>query len=243
MANPNKPSYTHGSTGTQPASAIDYANGDPVDADNLDYFVNTQFEKIKQIIDQLEAIDSDGDGVVDAADAATDADASTYKGNDIDTDGNGVVDAADDANTLAGNGPDHYELDVEDDGTLAVSAVPNVNFGSNISVSNDGDGTVTVSVNTSTDTRTGISDSGTTVVSNTADVNLSTGFSVLDDADGTVTINADQNATTFKGNDIDTDGDGRVDAADTATETQSIEARTSDPSSPSVGRVWIRTDL
>lgn len=109
MPNPTKPTYTHGSTGTEPSIAIDYANGDDLDADIFDYFVNTEFEKIKAIIDTLDAIDNDGDGVVDAADTAASADdALLYKGNDIDTDGDGKVNSADyadtagDANTVDG---------------------------------------------------------------------------------------------------------------------------------------------
>lgn len=71
MAIPNKPSYSHGSQGTEPSSARDYANGDPLDADNFDYFVDTPFSKIKALIDALYALDSDDDGVVDAADGAS----------------------------------------------------------------------------------------------------------------------------------------------------------------------------
>jgi len=99
MANiPSKPSYTHGSTGTTPNTALNYAKGDPVDADNLDYFINTPLETLKTIIDVLNAIDSDDDGRVDAADKATNVE-STYKGNDIDADSDGVVDAADHVET------------------------------------------------------------------------------------------------------------------------------------------------
>jgi len=98
MTNPDKPDYTHGSNGTEPSDSIDYTNGDPLDSENLDYFINTPFEKIKAIIDRLVAIDSDGDGKVDAADTADSATtASQVKGNDIDSDGDGKVDAADNA--------------------------------------------------------------------------------------------------------------------------------------------------
>lgn len=72
MANiPSKPSYTHGSTGTAPATSQDYASGDPVDADNFDYYVYTPLEKIKGIIDILNELDSDDDGIVDGADGAS----------------------------------------------------------------------------------------------------------------------------------------------------------------------------
>lgn len=68
---PNKPAYTHGAQGTEPDSAIDYANGDAVDAEDFDYFVYHEFDKIRAIIDVLNAIDSDEDNVVDAADGAS----------------------------------------------------------------------------------------------------------------------------------------------------------------------------
>jgi len=117
MSNPDKPDYTHGSTGTKPASGTDYENQDPLDADNLDYFINTPFEKIKEIIDTLTTIDSDGDGVVDRADSAGTADsASQVKGNDIDSDGDGKVDSADQADnatTVKGN-----DIDSDGDGIV-----------------------------------------------------------------------------------------------------------------------------
>ncbi len=107
MTIPNKPSYTHGSTGTEPSSSIDYANGDSLDADNLDYYLHTEFTKISEIIDALNTLDSDDDGKVDAADFAdSTTTASKVKGNDIDSDGDGKVDSADyadDAGQLDGN--------------------------------------------------------------------------------------------------------------------------------------------
>lgn len=69
MANiPSKPSYSHGSTGTAPASPIDYSNGDPVEEQHMDYYVHTPLDKIKALIDALGTIDSDDDGIVDRAD-------------------------------------------------------------------------------------------------------------------------------------------------------------------------------
>lgn len=65
------------------------------------------------------------------------------------------------------------------------------------------------------------------------------------------------NANRYKGEDIDQDGDGQVDNADQldgqqgshyeqkadATEPLVLENRTSDPSNPDIGELWIRTDL
>lgn len=70
MTTPDKPEYTHGSTGTKPSSPIDYANGDPVEAENFDYFLYTPINRIKAIIDFLDSMDTDGDAQVDAADYA-----------------------------------------------------------------------------------------------------------------------------------------------------------------------------
>jgi len=155
MAIPTKPNYTHGSTGTEPAQAIDYANGDPLEADELDYYLNTEFEKIKDIIDTLKDfdtgaqiageaadaqnvtgtykgndIDSNGDGIVDDADNV----AGTYKGNDIDTDGNGVVDAADTSELVKGN-------DIDTNGDGVVNEAENVTAtykGNDIDTNGDG---------------------------------------------------------------------------------------------------------
>lgn len=102
MAIPSKPAYSHGSTGTEPPSPRDYQTRDELDADELDYYLNEQFSNIKALIDALHALDSDDDGIVDEADYAQDADASTYKGSDIDSDGDGIVDQADSANKLDG---------------------------------------------------------------------------------------------------------------------------------------------
>lgn len=132
MSNPNKPSYTHGSTGTEPSSAIDYANGDDLDADNFDYFVNTPFEKIKEIIDRLVAIDSDGDGKVDEAEQADDATnvTSTYKGNDIDSDGDGKVNSADTADTVKSN-------DIDSDGDGVVDSADSLKTGGSTATVDD----------------------------------------------------------------------------------------------------------
>ena len=112
---PNKPRYSHGSTGTEPSSPIDYTNGDPVNQSEFDYFIYTPFNRIKGIIDFLNAVDSDGDGIVDEADDAVNVTA-TYKGNDIDTDGDGKVnsaDVADSAQTYKGN-----DIDSDGDGRV-----------------------------------------------------------------------------------------------------------------------------
>jgi len=142
MPNPDKPDYTHGSNGTKPSDSVDYENGDPLDSENLDYFINTPFEKIKAIIDRLVTIDSDGDGKVDAADTADSATtASKVKGNDIDSDGDGKVDTADTADSattaskVKGN-------DIDSDGDGVVNEADSANTYKNNDIDSDGDGRV-----------------------------------------------------------------------------------------------------
>lgn len=108
MPIPNKPSYDHGSTGSEPSSPIDYANGDPLDAEELDYYLYTEFTIIKELIDAFHALDSDDDGRVDAADTAA-----KVKGNDIDSNGDGAVNEADTANAYKGTDLDTAYLNAD----------------------------------------------------------------------------------------------------------------------------------
>jgi len=75
-------------------------------------------------------------------------------------------------------------------------------------------------------------------------------FLDLLDSDGDGTVDAADSATdatnvtaTYKNNDIDSNGDGIVDEADISDQTRRFEVRTNDPSNPSDGQVWIRSDL
>lgn len=137
MPIPSKPSYTHGSTGSAPPSARDYTSGDPVDADELDYFVNTPLEKIKDLVDYLENVDPNEDGTVAEADSAL-----TYKGNDIDGDGDGTVDQADDALKYKNN-------DIDSDGDGKVDSAESADDATNVTstykgndIDSNGDGKV-----------------------------------------------------------------------------------------------------
>lgn len=139
MAIPSKPTYTHGSTGDAPNSALDYANGDPVDQAHMDYYVNTPLEKIKSIIDVLNALDNNDDGVVDEADSAN-----LYKGNEIDLNADGVVDEADTANLYKGN-------DIDDDGDGKVNEAEDADDATNVTstykgqdIDTNGDGKVDI---------------------------------------------------------------------------------------------------
>lgn len=101
----DKFSISWGDTGTKPTDGEDFESGERPDAQKFDWKWYNTIDKINKIWDELTRLDSNDDGQVDAADTAdyaNDADASTYKNNDIDSDGDGKVDAADDADTLGG---------------------------------------------------------------------------------------------------------------------------------------------
>ena len=96
----DKFSISWGDTGTKPTDGEDFESGERPDAQKFDWKWYNTIDKINKIWDELTRLDSDDDGQVDAADTAdyaNDADASTYKGNDIDSDGDGKIDAADTA--------------------------------------------------------------------------------------------------------------------------------------------------
>jgi len=164
MPNPDKPSYSHGSTGSEPSSSLDYENGDPLDANNLDYYINTLFVKVKSIIDTLNTIDSDGDGKVDAADTADSATtASQVKGNDIDSNGDGKVnsadsaDVADTANLYKGNDIDSDGDGKVDQADLADTATTANQVKGN-DIDSDGDGKVNAADNADYATNAGDAD-------------------------------------------------------------------------------------
>lgn len=92
MPNFTNPFPSWGDAGTSPASGFQYADGDQVREDHLDYIWHQNHAVTNNIIAEFERLDSDSDGTVDEADSAL-----TYKGNDIDTDGDGNVDRADNA--------------------------------------------------------------------------------------------------------------------------------------------------
>ena len=105
-----------GEDGEFPQDGFFYEGGDQVNEKHLDALWNGVQTLQTDVESALEDIDSDGDGVVDEADYASDSNASTYKGNDIDSDGDGVVDAAEVANTAtSADSVDGY--DIEKNGT------------------------------------------------------------------------------------------------------------------------------
>lgn len=203
-----------GETGEMPPNGFFYEGGDQVLQKHLDALWNGLDTLEDDVVAALDDIDSDRDGVVDEANVAQDANATTYKGNDIDSDGDGQVD---DANLLRGLTPAQITSSVSDDGTTILGAPSDINFGANIAATDDGDGTVTVSA-----------DDDATSYKN-KDI----------DSDGDGTVDAADTASAYKGNDIDDDGDGIVNKSEV---TQGVEVRTTDPASTD-GRLWIRSDL
>lgn len=97
----------------------------------------------------------------------------------------------------------HSQIQFSNGGTAVLTQPTDVNFGSDLTLSDDGDGTVTIDF-TGTAGHS-VSDSGTQVLSNATDVNFGTDLSVTDDGDGTVTVDAGStDPLTF--DDSDSDG-------------------------------------
>lgn len=119
---------TWGDSGEKPSSNFQYDGGDQVNEKHIDYLWDSVGTLEDETRAALSDIDGDGDGIVDEADYANDADASTYKGNDIDPDGDGVVDQAGDADTVDGThagdlGPTFS------DGTVECHIIETIRFG------------------------------------------------------------------------------------------------------------------
>lgn len=215
MSNPSKINYSHGDTGTQPNDGYDAVSGSAADPEYYDWYINTYLNKINATIDRIQAIDSDGDGNVDRADAADTAD--QIKGNDIDSDGDGKVDSAesaDDATTLQSNTPSDLIVEVEDHGSTLVADTTTLNFDGDLSVTDNGGGTVTVDVTKTNDTHAGVDDDGSPVANDPDRLNFGTDLNATVSS-GVVTIDHSGDADTYKGNDIDPDGDGLVEEIDT----------------------------
>jgi len=193
-----------GSSGSKPSDGKDYSGGDNPQADHYDYLWNYIRVGFGKVEDRLNAIDSDDDGVVDEADYANDADASTYKGSDIDSDGDGRVDYADTSQLVKGTDIDSDGDGVVNEADYANDADASTYKGSDID--SDGDG------------RVDAADDATTVKGSDIDSN---GDGVVNKAD----YANDADASTYKGNDIDSDGDGVVDTADYANDTDTVDGQ------------------
>lgn len=203
---------TWGDTGDRPNDGEDFQTGDIADPQTFDWLFNTTTTKIDSLISDIDNIENGGT-TVDTADYANDADASTYKGNDIDSDGDGIVDQADSAD--------------EADNTQTIQGVGLANLVEETELTNHAsDPDIHHTKYTDTNARNAVDGSNVSIT-------------------GTAAYANDADASTYKGNDIDSNGDGIVDSADTAgisDTTKGVEERTTDPTNPG-GRIWIRTDL
>jgi len=102
-----------------------------------------------------------------------------------------------DHSSLSGIGAEdhHSQIQVSDSGSAVLTQPSDMNFGANITVTDDGDGSLTIDASGSTDTRVNVSDDGTQVVAEPTDINFGTNVSVTDDGDGTVTVEASSGGT------------------------------------------------
>ena len=102
-----------------------------------------------------------------------------------------VVDTSAQTVTEKNTGGSETRVNISDDGASVLTDAEDIDFASNLSVSDDGDGTVTVdATDTNTDTRTNVSDDGSQVVADTDDINFTTNLNVTDDGDGSVSVDA-----------------------------------------------------
>lgn len=158
----------------------------------------------------------------------------------FDVDGQNIVDGAttlydassgkfSDADTVDGKHASDLGSDAYNNGSLVLENA-NLDFGSNLSVTDNADGSVTIDAAQAADTHTAISENGSQIVSSVNDVDFIGHLNVIDDGDGTVTIDPTHNH------------DSRYYQPDGNDEFV-VENRTSDPSSPVSGRSWIRTDI
>jgi len=136
-----------GSSGEKPSDGKTWSPGDNYYAAHLTYLWDQVRKRFEDVENRLNAIDSDDDGVVDEADYANDADASTYKGNDIDSNGDGIVDQAVDADTVDGSHASDLGSGASDSGTQLYNSVTDFNYEDNLTVTDDGDKTVSISLN------------------------------------------------------------------------------------------------
>lgn len=95
---------------------------------------------------------------------------------------------------------------VSEGGQSLVTDVEDIDFGDNVSATDDGDGTVSVSAtDTDTDTHADVSDDGSSILGDVTDINFGTALDVQTDGDGSVTID---------GSDISTDTDTHTNVSD-----------------------------
>lgn len=132
-----KVDHTHGDTGEKPADGLNFQSGGKPDSEVFDWFWTEVPAAINDHADELDAIDADDDGTVDAADTAT-----KVKGNDIDSDGDGKVNAADDAQNAKNVEFTYKGNDIDTDGDGTVNAADTAAKVKGNDIDSDGDGIV-----------------------------------------------------------------------------------------------------
>lgn len=113
-------------------------------------------------------------------------------------------------------------LNVDDSGVDVNTAITNLNFGSNLTVTDDGGGTITINGTGGTDTRANISDGGSQVLTNVTDINFDANLSVTDDGDGSVTVSGSGSSDTRT--DVSDDGSEVVSNTDDINFTGDVQA-------------------
>ena len=104
----DKLNYVHGDSGTKPGNSLDFQKNQRPQAGNFDWFWYNVIESLRGHAEEFDRLDSDDDGVVDAADGA-----STYS-----SDGTPVIENPTEVNFSG-------DINVSDDGggTVSISAV------------------------------------------------------------------------------------------------------------------------
>lgn len=237
MANYSTNLTTWGDTGASYPAGYSYLDGEqPVDA--WDNFTNYNLiEDVKHLIsltnDRLEStkgttrptspeegqlfFDTDGDllEVYDGAAWFTVAKKATLDAHTSDTTNPHSVTytqvgAIQDANNTVTRSHLNFDLgvDVSDGGTLIVNEATDINFGSNLSVTDDGDGTITVAAANSPDTHLDVKEDGATLVSDVSYIDFLGHLNVVDQLDGGVTIDPTHTHTLGELSDVSATGEG-----------------------------------
>jgi hypothetical protein len=191
-------SYSHGDTGNKPATSLNFESNERPQSEHFDWWWYSVIQAINNHADEFDRLDSDGDGVVDKADSAIDADASTYKGNDIDTDGDGAVNAADYADN-ADKVDGYHWSDIKDWVNDNTADEPHGNEDHNPDFAtvteldgkaDDPHGNEAHVNGFESNIRPSISDDGAEINAGPTDINCGSKVEATADGDGTVTVDA-----------------------------------------------------
>lgn len=170
----DKFNYSHADNGKKPASALNFEKNERPDAQQFDWWWATVIEKINKLWDEFTRLDSDNDGVVDAADDSDTVDGKHYS--DIQNWVNNSSDVPN-ADKLDGLHAEEIGIHVRDDGTITVEKATGINVTGNATITDDGDGTVTINIDNTAETLSGNDDRDHTAGSSPEYPDKSTGES------------------------------------------------------------------